>query len=91
MDIFLYISIGIIVYVLLVILLKKLNYWRKETCNNCHNCCPNCKEALERIRRNRFDYFVNYITFEIFEFKKYKCMNCAWQGRRWEKRFSGKF
>ena len=91
MDIFLYVSVGIIVYVLIIILLRKLDYWSKKKCNNCNNCCPYCKDPLERIRRNRLDYFVNYMTFQLFDFKRYKCINCTWEGRRWEKRFSGEF
>ena len=91
MDVFLYISLALILYVLLLITLKKLNFWRKEKCNNCTNCCPECKEPLERVRRTNIDYFINYITFQIFDFKRYRCIYCAWEGRRWEKAFNGKF
>ncbi len=91
MDVFLYISGGLVAYVLLILILRKLDFWRKEKCNNCNNCCPDCKEPMERIRRNRFDYFVNYLTFQIFDFKRYKCIKCCWEGRRWEKSFDGKF
>jgi len=91
MDIFLYISVGIICYVLLIILFKKLSFWRKKKCNNCKNCCPDCSEPLERRRRTRLDYIVNYITFQLYDYKRYKCINCAWEGRRWEKPFNGKF
>ena len=90
-DIFLQIALGLVSYILLLFFLKKLNIWEKKKCNNCNNCCPNCQEPLERIKRINMDRFTNYITFQIFDFKKYKCLNCAWQGRKWERSFSGKF
>jgi len=90
-DIFLQIALGLISYILLLFILKRLNIWKKKQCNNCNNCCPTCKEPLERIRRYRIDYFINYLTFQMFDFKKYQCVNCAWKGRRWERSFSGKF
>ena len=91
LDPFLIIIFLIIVYSILLILLKKLNFGRKLTCSRCENCCPDCKEALERIKRIKKDYIVNYLTFQMFDFKRYKCMNCAWEGIKWEKPFSGKF
>ena len=65
MDIFLCISLAIITYVVILILLKKLNFWRKVKCNNCNNCCPDCKQPLERVRRTKIDYFINYISSRI--------------------------
>jgi uncharacterized protein with PIN domain len=91
LDYFLYIAIGLIFYVLILILLRSLNVWKKTECNNCNNCCPDCSKPLERIKRLKKDYVVNYLTFKLFDFKRYKCMNCAWEGRRWERPFSGKF
>ena len=91
MDAFLAISIGLISYILLLVLLKTMNFWKKKECSNCNNCCPDCEEPLERIRRKRMDYLVNYLTFQIFDFKRYKCVNCAWEGKKWERPFSGKF
>ena len=91
LDPFLFITLMVISYFILLVTLKKLNIGRKLTCNRCENCCPDCKEALERIKRLTKDYIFNYLTFLIFDLKRYKCMNCAWEGLKWEKPFSGKF
>ena len=92
MDIFLYITISIICYLIFLLVLKNLGIWRKIKNNNCNNCCPcDKKEPLERIRRKNWDHFVNYITFQIYDFKRYKCIECAWEGRRWDKKFKSKF
>ena len=91
LDYFLYIAIGLIFYVLILILLRSLNVWKKKECNNCNNCCPDCSKPLERIKRLKKDYVANYLTFKLFDFKRYKCMDCAWEGRRWERPFSGQF
>ena len=91
LDRFLWIALGLVSYILLLFILKKMNIWNKKQCDNCNNCCPNCQEPLERIKRVKIDRIINYITFQIFDFKKYKCLNCAWEGRRWERSFSGKF
>ena len=91
LDMFLQISLGMILYVLFLLISKKMNIWKKKKCDNCNNCCPDCQEPLERIRRKKTDHFINYCTFQIFDFKKYQCVNCAWKGRRWERPFSGKF
>ena len=88
MDDFLAIAIGIVSYIFILVILRKMNIWKKVQCNNCNNCCPDCKEPLERIRRKRTDYMVNYFTFQIFDFKRYKCIHCAWEGRKWERPFS---
>ena len=90
-DGFLYVSLALILYALLLFLLRKIGVWRKITSDNCSNACPGCKSPLERIRRKKIDYFINYLTFQIFDFKRYKCLNCFWEGRRWEKAFSGRF
>ena len=91
LDIFLQITLIIVSYVLLLFILKRMNVWKKKQCNNCNNCCPNCQEPLERIKRGKIDRIINYITFQIFDLKKYRCLHCAWEGRRWERSFSGKF
>jgi predicted amidophosphoribosyltransferase len=91
LDIFLQIAIGLVSYILLLFILKKMNIWNKKQCDNCNNCCPGCQEPLERIKRRKIDILINYMTLQIFNFKKYRCLNCAWEGRRWERSFSGKF
>ena len=91
MDDFLAITIGLVSYILLLFLFRKMNVWKKKECNNCNNCCPDCQEPLERIKRGKMDYLINYLTFQMFDFKKYQCVHCAWKGRRWERSFSGKF
>ena len=90
-DIFLYISFGLISYVIILLISKKLGLWRKIQCEGYTNCCPHCNEPVERIKRNQADYITNYLTFQIFGFKRYKCLHCGWEGRRWEQPFSGKF
>ncbi|MBC8265787.1 MAG: hypothetical protein H8E84_02365 [Flavobacteriales bacterium] len=40
---------------------------------------------MERIKRKRRDYLLNHCTFHIFDFKRYRCMECGWEGLRWEK------
>ena len=91
MDDFLAITIGLVSYILLLFLFKKMNIWKKKECNNCNNCCPDCEQPLERIKREKIDHLINYLTFQMFDFKRYQCVNCAWKGRRWERSFSGKF
>ena len=91
MDDFLAITIGLVSYILLLFLFRKMNIWKKKECNNCNNCCPDCERSLERIKREKIDYLINYLTFQMFDFKRYQCVNCAWKGRRWERSFSGKF
>ncbi len=91
MDKFLAISIGFVAYIMILFILRRMNVWKKKQCNNCNNCCPKCLDPLERIKREKIDHIINYLTFQIFDFKKYQCVNCAWNGRRWERPFSGKF
>ena len=91
LDPFLFITLLVISYFILLITFKKFNIGRKLTCSRCDNCCPNCKEALERIKRLTKDYLLNYLTFQIFDLKRYKCMSCAWEGLKWDKPFTGKF
>ena len=88
MDIFLYISVGLITYLLLIILFRRFGVWHKETCEYCSNCCPDCRNALERVKRKKIDYIKNYLSFQVFDFKRYRCVNCAWEGLRWERSFS---
>ena len=91
LDPFLIIIFLIIAYLVLLITLKKLNVGRKLIGSRCENCCPDCQDPLERTKRVKKDYLINYLTFQMFDFKRYKCMNCAWEGIKWEKPFSGKF
>ena len=91
MDEFLVISLVLFSYIIILLLLRRMNVWRKKECNNCNNCCPDCQRPLERIKRKKIDYLINYLTFQMFDFKRYQCVNCAWKGRRWERTFSGKF
>ncbi len=92
MDIFLFISLALISYVLILILLKNLNFWKKKENKNYNNCCPcELEKPLERIRRNKLDYLINYITFQLYDFKRYRCTECALECRRWDKPFKGKF
>ena len=51
------------------------------------NSCPDCKNAMERIKRLKGDYLLNHLTFQIFNFKRYRCVDCGWEGLRWEKQF----
>ena len=91
LDLFKQITIILVTYIIVLFILKKMGIWKKKKCENCNNYCPSCQEPLERIRRKRMDYFINYLTFQIFNFKKYKCLNCNWEGRRWNPPFSGKY
>ena len=91
LDYFLYIAIGLIFYLIILIILKAFNVWKKIECDKCSNCCPCCSKPLERIKRLKKDYVANYLTFQLFDFKRYKCMDCAWEGRRWERPFAGRF
>ena len=91
LDPFLFFTLLVISYFILLITLRKVNVGRKLKCSRCDNCCPDCKEALERVKRLKKDFLVNYLTFQMFDFKRYKCMNCGWGGIKWAKAFSGKF
>ena len=51
------------------------------------NSCPDCLNPLERIKRLKKDYILNHFTFHIFDYKRYRCMDCGWEGLRWEKQF----
>ncbi len=85
MDSFLLIFLIVIAYVALLLILKHLGFGEKKVCKNCSNCCPDCQKAMERIKRKRRDYLLNHCTFHIFDFKRYRCMECGWEGLRWEK------
>ena len=86
-DIFLWVFIFIIIYVILLFILKSMGFGHKKTNKNCTNCCPDCKNAMERIKRLKGDYLLNHFTFHIFNYKRYRCMDCGWEGLRWEKQF----
>lgn len=87
MDSFLLIFLSIISYVLFLLVMKILGVGEKEKSESCTNCCPDCKNAMERIKRLKGDYLLNHLTFHIFSFKRYRCMDCGWEGLRWEKQF----
>ena len=89
MDIFLFISLALISYVLILILLKNLNFWKKKRIKIIIIVSMKLK-PLERIRRNKLDYLINYITFQLYDFKRYRCTS-ALECRRWDKPFKGKF
>ena len=38
---------------------------------------------------NLIDHLINYMTLHVFQFKKYRCINCNWNGRKWEESFKG--
>ena len=85
MDSFLLIFLVLITYVVLLFVMKFMGVGEKETSETCLNCCPDCKCAMERIKRLRGDYLLNHLTFHIFNYKRYRCMDCGWEGLRWEK------
>lgn len=90
MDIFLLIFLSLIVYVVFLLAMKVLGIGKKEKQGNCINSCPDCSYALERIKRLQKDYILNHFTFHIFDYKRYRCMECAWEGLRWEKKFKSR-
>ena len=87
MDSFLLILVLLIAFVILLFVMKFLGVGEKEKCETCMNCCPDCQNAMERIRRLKGDYFLNYISFHLFNYKRYRCIDCGWEGLRWEKPF----
>ena len=87
MDIFIYLFIFLITYVILLFILKKINWRRKTKCEKCNNCCPDCQSALNRVQRKKHDFFLKHITFQIFDFRRYICSECGWEGLRWEDKF----
>ena len=87
MDSFLFIFLFIIVYIVFLLAMKGLGFGKKEKQGNCMNSCPDCKNPLERIKRLNGDYLLNHLTFHIFNFKRYRCIDCFWEGLRWEKQF----
>ena len=70
MDVFALIFIGLIIYILLLFLIKKLGYGKRIRSNNYNNCCPSCGNPLNRIRRYYMDHLLEYISFQIFNLKK---------------------
>ena len=87
MDSFLLILLVLILYVSVLFLVKLFSIGEKETCDSCRNCCPDCKHAMERIKRMQGDYFLNHLTFHMFNLKRYRCMDCGWEGLKWEKQY----
>ena len=59
-DIFWYVLVFIIFYIILLITLKKIGLWKKLESDRYSNCCPVCKYPLERIRRLTSDHVINY-------------------------------
>ena len=88
MDLFLIISSVIGGYIIFLFIMKGMGLGRKKICENCNNCCPICQAPLNRIQRTSYDHLLNQFTFKIFDSKRYICSNCAWEGLRWEDRFS---
>ena len=85
MDSFLLIFLILIAYVVLLFVMKFMGVGEKETSETCLNSCPDCKCAMERIKRLGGDYLLNHLTFHIFTYKRYRCMDCGWEGLRWER------
>ena len=85
MDSFLLIFLTLVLYVIFLFTMKLCGFGKKEKHDNCTNACPDCKNAMERIKRLKGDYLLNYCTFQIFDLKRYRCMDCGWEGLRWEK------
>ena len=86
-DEFLVFFILIITYVILLFIIKKIGWKKKQKCNNCNNCCPDCKKALNRIQRILGDHIINHITLRIFDSRRYICTYCGWEGLKWEDKF----
>ena len=84
MDQFLIIFIAILIYILLLFIFRYLNIGRKKTCIKCNNCCPDCSSSLNRVKRKTKDQITNYLTFRIFDYKRYVCVECGWEGLKWE-------
>lgn len=91
MDIFIAIFIVLLIYISLLVFLKKVGYGRKKVYKNCSNSCPNCKSPLNRIQRKNKDHILHHITFKIFDARRYICNQCHWEGLRWEEIFKQKF
>ena len=91
MDILIYLIVTVIFYIILLFLMKRLGFWKKQEQGEFPNCCPDCNNPLERIRKRKKDYIVIFFTFQIFNFMRFKCYNCMWEGRRWERPFYKKF
>ena len=90
MDTFLVIFLLLMCYVSFLLLIRILGVGKKEKCSTCLNCCPDCKNPMERIKRLKGDYIINYLTFHLFNYKRYRCMECGWEGLKWETPFKHK-
>lgn len=88
MDNFIIFFILLIFYIFTLFIFKKLSFGKKITSYNCNNCCPDCKSSLSRIKRKYFDYIIQHFTFRIFDAKRYLCVNCGWEGLKWEEEFN---
>jgi len=84
-DGFLILFISILIYILILWILKELNFGRKISTKTCNNCCPDCNEPLSRVKRILLDKILYHLTFRMFDFKRYFCNECGWEGLRWEK------
>ena len=87
MDQFLLIFILIIVYLILLLVVKYLEFGKKQYSDNCNNCCPDCKAALNRVRRKQKDQVIHHLSFRMFDARRYVCNECGWEGLRWEDQF----
>ena len=74
----------IIIYILILLFLRKFEIGKKLKCDTCTNCCPDCQKPLNRTRRNLIDKIIFHIAFRIFDLKRYSCSNCGWEGLKWE-------
>ena len=83
MDGSLLIFILLIAFVVLLFVMKLLGVGKKEKFETYMNCCPDCKKAIQRIKRLKRDHLLNYLTFLIFNYKRYRCIECGWEGLRW--------
>ncbi len=87
MDQFVLFSLILVAYIIILLIIKKLEIGIKMKCETCNNCCPKCKTALNRRRKSLRDIFIANLTFRIFDFKHYSCAECNWDGLRWEKTY----
>ena len=87
MDQFLLAFLLLIAYLILLLLVRFLEFGKKKSDGNCNNCCPDCQSALNRVRRTQKDQLINHFSFRIFDARRYICNDCGWEGLRWEEQF----
>ncbi len=91
MDKFFLLFIGIIFYIIILWIIKKIEYGKKIKSNKSNNCCPSCNAPLNRIRRLYRDHIILHLTFKIFNLKRYRCSECGWRGLRWEDKYKREY